>query len=70
MALDESSIEEMQLQLHALREEHRDLDDAISRLAEGPYINELRLTRLKKRKLLLKDTIARIETLLIPDLNA
>ncbi|OQX30156.1 MAG: hypothetical protein B0D96_09320 [Candidatus Sedimenticola endophacoides] len=70
MTLDNLSIDEMQSRLITLREEHRDLDDAILRLSSGPYINELQLRRLKKRKLFLKDAISRIETLLIPDLNA
>ncbi|MEW7981140.1 MAG: YdcH family protein [gamma proteobacterium symbiont of Phacoides pectinatus] len=70
MTLDNLSIDEMQSRLITLREEHRDLDDAILRLSSGPSINELQLRRLKKRKLFLKDAISRIETLLIPDLNA
>jgi hypothetical protein len=57
-------------QLAELRVEHRDLDDAIHRLAEDPAADQLRLTRLKKRKLLLKDSIARLESRLIPDLDA
>jgi hypothetical protein len=56
--------------LTELREEHRDLDDAIHRLALDPMADQLRLTRLKKRKLLLKDSIARLESSLIPDLDA
>ncbi|NBC22706.1 MAG: DUF465 domain-containing protein [Gammaproteobacteria bacterium] len=49
---------------------HRDLDDLIDRLSEDPLVDQLRLRRLKKRKLQLKDTIARLESELIPDLNA
>ena len=56
--------------LEALRLEHRDLDMAISRLAEDVHTNELQLKRLKKRKLQLKDYIAKLESLLIPDLDA
>lgn len=62
--------ETIQMRLSELRLEHRDLDSAIERLIEGPYVDQLQLTRLKKRKLLLKDTIARLESQLIPDLNA
>jgi hypothetical protein len=62
-------IERMQ-KLRELRIEHRDLDDVIARLSMDLYINELQLKRLKKRKLLIKDQIARLESELIPDLNA
>jgi hypothetical protein len=53
-----------------LRTQHRDLDEAISRMAETASVNQLQLTRLKKRKLRLKDQIAWYESKLIPDLDA
>jgi hypothetical protein len=56
--------------LRGLRIEHRDLDDVIARLQMDLRIDELRLKRLKKRKLMLKDQITRLESELIPDLNA
>ena len=56
--------------LRELRIEHRDLDDVICRLSLDIYVDELQLRRLKKRKLLLKDQIMRLESELIPDLNA
>lgn len=56
--------------LKELRVAHRDLDDVITRLAENPLVDQLQLKRLKKRKLALKDQIARLESELIPDLNA
>ena len=56
--------------LESLRVEHRDLDDAIARMEQGPYVDQLQLRRLKKRKLQLKDFIALIESRLIPDLDA
>ena len=58
------------MRLAELRVEHRDLDDVIARLLEGPYVDQLQVRRLKKRKLLLKDVIARLESELIPDLDA
>ena len=62
-----SSPEVLQSRLIDLRTEHRDLDDAIARLAEAPSDDELLVRRLKKRKLLIKDRIAAIERLLEPD---
>jgi hypothetical protein len=56
--------------LRELRISHRDLDDVIHRLQMDLYVNEVQLRRLKKRKLMLKDEIARMESELIPDLNA
>ncbi len=56
--------------LRQLRIEHRDLDDVISRLTLDFKVDELQMKRLKRRKLLLKDQIARLESQLIPDLNA
>ena len=53
-----------------LRIEHRDLDDVIAHLAENPFFDQVQMRRLKKRKLQLKDQIARLESMLIPDLNA
>jgi hypothetical protein len=54
-------------QLHELRVEHRDLDEAIDRLEAAPTLDELLLRRMKKRKLHLKDRISVIERLLEPD---
>ena len=56
--------------LRQLRIEHRDLDEVICRLSLDLHNDELQLKRLKKRKLLLKDQITRLESQLIPDLNA
>ena len=68
MAIDEERM--LVEKLAALKVEHRDLDDAIARMEQGPYVDQLRLRRLKKRKLQLKDFIALIESRLIPDLDA
>ena len=56
--------------IDALRVEHRDLDDVIDRLAGDVYVDQLRLRRLKLRRLRLKDQIAKLESELIPDLDA
>ncbi len=53
-----------------LKREHRELDTAITALSLDPNCDELRLKRLKKRKLAVKDQIAWIEDKLIPDLDA
>lgn len=50
--------------------EHRDLDAAIARVAEDPGHDELQLRRLKRRKLLLKDKIARLQRQIDPDVLA
>lgn len=56
--------------LAALIQEHRDLDAAIGAMAEQGTRDQLQLTRLKKRKLQLKDQIARIEDQLLPNIIA
>ena len=53
-----------------LRLEHRDLDDVIARLQEQGVVDQLQLRRMKKRKLLIKDIIQRLESKLSPDLDA
>lgn len=62
--------EDLTVTLKRLREEHRQLDTEIACLQEKPYFDQLLLQRLKKRKLWLKDTVVRIESKLIPDLDA
>ena len=64
------SDDELRERLTELRVEHRDLDEAIERLADNVHVDQLRLRRLKKRKLMLKDAMTRIESMLIPDLDA
>ena len=68
--LSEEQIETYKKKLIELRIEHRDLDDVISRLAEDIHVDQLELRRLKKRKLQLKDLITKLESKLIPDLDA
>ena len=57
---------EISQRIAELRAEHRSLDERIGRLAANPD-DELDAKRLKKRKLQLKDCIARLESMLIPD---
>ena len=61
---------QLEARVLALEVEHHDLDDVIARLVTDPLQDELQLRRLKKRKLLLKDTIARLRDRLIPDIIA
>jgi hypothetical protein len=56
--------------LDALKLEHRDLDEVIASLASAGMPDQLRLARLKKRKLRLRDEVATIESRLIPDIIA
>jgi hypothetical protein len=53
--------------LHEIRSEHRDLDTVIARLSEQANTDQLQVQRLKKRKLMLKDEVSRLESRLIPD---
>ena len=56
--------------LRDLRVNHRDLDYLIDNLAHDPMVDQLRVRRLKKRRLILKDMITQLESELIPDLDA
>ena len=60
----------LRVELEVFRRQHRDLDEAIAALAEKPTADQLTLQRLKKQKLRLKDQIALIEDLLLPDIIA
>jgi hypothetical protein len=62
--------ESLKAKLATLKSEHRDLDDVIARLSERAPIDQLQLQRLKKRKLLLKDRISKLESELLPDIIA
>ena len=61
---------ELRRQLEELRSEHRDLDDVIRRLVESGPFDQIQMQRLKKRKLVLKDQIAQLESKLLPDIIA
>ena len=60
----------LRAKLAELRQEHGDLDAAIEAITNSPVRDQLQLTRLKKRKLQLKDQIALIEDELLPDITA
>lgn len=62
--------EELRRELLQLRQEHRDLDAAIATMVETGSADTIRIQRLKKRKLFLKDRIAAIEDRLLPDIIA
>jgi hypothetical protein len=73
MPLDHQMIngmEDLRRQLEELRSEHRDLDEVIARLSDHAPFDQLTLQRLKKRKLLIKDQVAQLESKLLPDIIA
>lgn len=61
---------ELRARLATLRTEHRALDDWIAALAASPMSDQLEIRRLKKRKLALRDEIARVEDQITPDIIA
>jgi len=65
--MDDRKIRE---RLHTLTLEHKDLDDALNLMKEKPFVDELQIKRIKKRKLKLKDEIKLLESKLIPDIEA
>lgn len=68
--MDEQQARELRDKLNTLQQEHRDLDLAIIALTSELSFDQFAVLRLKKRKLLIKDMISRINSRLIPDLNA
>ena len=70
IALTDEERREIEHRIAELEIEHSDLDDIIARLSETPTQDQLQLRRLKKRKLFLKDTLARLRDRLIPDILA
>jgi hypothetical protein len=61
---------ELRAKLEELRTEHRDLDEAIQAMSETAPFNQLQIQRMKKRKLVLKDQITKLESQLLPDIIA
>lgn len=70
MVLTEEERRLIEWRIVELEIEHGDLDDVTARLAHDPAQDQLQLRRLKKRKLYLKDQIARLRGRLIPDIIA
>ena len=68
--LSEEELNLLKERLAELRSEHRDLDEVIARVGEGGIYDQLMMQRLKKRKLALKDQIAKLESELLPDIIA
>jgi hypothetical protein len=68
--LSAEEIAELKERLAALRSEHRDLDEVIARVSESSAFDQLMMQRLKKRKLMLKDQIIKLESQLWPDIIA
>ena len=68
--MTEADEQALRAKLAELMQEHRDLDSAIAAMADQGVKDQLQITRLKKRKLQLKDQITRIEDALLPDIIA
>jgi hypothetical protein len=65
-----TDVESIKIRITELQVEHRDLDAAIDTLVAQGIADELRLRRLKKRKLLIKDAIVQLQMQLQPDIPA
>jgi hypothetical protein len=68
--LSEEEEARIRRELTELRQEHRDLDAAIAAMVESGRIDSIRIQRMKKRKLALKDRISGLEDQLLPDIIA
>ncbi len=69
----QDEIDDQQMIINKLRQlesEHRDLDDVIERLADDKPFDQLKLQRLKKRKLILKDEMTLLRSRILPDIIA
>ncbi len=65
-----TDLESLKDKLETLKLEHRDLDDVIAKIADSGHYDQLQIKRLKKRKLMLKDQIAQLESCILPDIIA
>lgn len=70
MALDPETFIKLQHELNHLKKQHKALEKEISSLLQGPSANDLKLHRLKREKLYMKDLMAKIEALLVPNIIA
>lgn len=70
MALEPSMVVELQHKLDKLKKEDRQLVDEISHLSLDNHQNDVQVHRLKKRRILVKDQIQKIDGLLVPDIIA
>ena len=68
--MDSSGTEELRQQLEELKIAHRDLDDAIDALLDTGRADMIRIQRLKRQKLSLKDKISQVENAILPDIIA
>jgi hypothetical protein len=62
--------ESLKKRLEELSAEHRELDETIARKSQDSSVDQIEIQRLKKRKLALKDEIARVEAKIVPDIIA
>lgn len=70
MSLNDEEIQQARYDLIELKIEHSDLDHAIEIMLQHASTDQLRLRRMKKRKLKLKDNIQRLKSMVIPDMDA
>lgn len=70
LSLTKEQEAELGLELATKRQEHSDLDAAIHTLIQSQFADRMLIQRLKKRKLTLKDRIAQLENILLPDIIA
>ncbi len=68
--ISEAELAEVLVEIEKLRQEHRDLDIAIDALRDVSAPDQLQIQRLKKRKLVLRDRLSRLEDLVTPDIIA
>jgi len=68
--VSDEDVKSIQRRIIELQSEHRELDEVVANLTLGGAVDQLMVTRMKKRKLLLKDQITRLKSRLIPDLDA